>query len=123
MQAAASTAGESGGAAPQRAERALSMESAASASLSTAAIPKGTQHSIALNVCTSTYTCTLASTCTCPRTLSPVLTVTGTGTDGHVAPLPGPSPHFPDPKCVHLPCIAHILLLQHSTFSLLDIFE
>ncbi|KAL3139388.1 hypothetical protein ABBQ38_003722 [Trebouxia sp. C0009 RCD-2024] len=41
FEAAASTAGESGGAAPQRAERALSMESAASASLSTAAIPKG----------------------------------------------------------------------------------
>ena len=42
VQAAASTAGESGGAASQRAERALSMESAASASLPTAAIPKGT---------------------------------------------------------------------------------
>ena len=43
VQAAASTAGESRGAVSQRAERTLSMESTASASVPTAAIPKGNQ--------------------------------------------------------------------------------
>lgn len=51
VQAAASTAGGSRGVTPQMAERALSMESAASASLSTAAIPKGTHHPTADLLC------------------------------------------------------------------------